>query len=274
MSNDSDKALRRKRNIKRRLYVYGGLVAGIYAAYLYQPLEYHLFPKPVPNPNPHIDPDHKHLFAPGTKILVVTAHPDDSEFYVGATLSELGKTAIIHQVICTDGDKAYYGPLTNADENRRVRRQEATAAHEAWHGKGLTFLSQPDGRLAADNEVITDIANIITEFRPDYVLTFDSEYPPRMSHRDHRLAGEAAFLAAKRTGIPQWCLLFATRAPNYAVDISDLWDTKTALMANHKSQWSGKKLEGVSNMVYGFAETDGKPFGYEIAEGFRCVKIR
>jgi len=260
--------------MKRRAWVYGGLALGIYGAYLWQPWEYDFIPRTIPKPNPPVDPDRKRLFAKDTKILVVTAHPDDSEFYIGGALWQLRKTADIHQVICTDGDKAYYGIFTNADENRRIRKQEATAAHEAWGGKGIEFLGHPDGRLRANDELIDQLVAVMQRERPEYVLTFDGEFPPRLSHQDHRRAGDAALAAAKRSGIPKWCLLFSSIAPNFVVDIDGVWEDKKKLMANHRSQWTGEKFDRVTNLVASYAEEDGEKFGLGMGEGFRCVPIR
>lgn len=221
-----------------------------------------------------MDPDKAHLFAPGTKILVVTAHPDDSEFYIGGTLTQLGKTAKVWQVVCTDGDKGYYGPFANPSENRTVRQAEGRAALKTWGGQDVYFLSHPDGRLRVNSELVDQLVGVMKKVQPDYVLSFDGDYPPRMSHQDHRRAGDAALLAAKQCKIPQWCLLFSSLAPNFFIDITDTWDQKKALLAIHKSQFNGAKLEKVANMVASTAEDEGEKGGFTLGEGFRCVRIR
>lgn len=271
--SDEAKAQLKLKRMKRRAWVYGGLFIGFWGAYHWQPWEVDFIPRTIPNPNPKVDPDSKHLFAKGTKILVVTAHPDDSEFYIGGTLWQLRNSADMHQVICTDGDKAYYGIFTNADENRRVRKQEATAAHKAWGGKGLQFLGHPDGRLRVNDELIDQLVEVMKREQPEYVLTFDGDFPPRFSHQDHRRAGDAALLAAKKSGVPKWCLLFSTIAPNFVVDIEDVWDEKKTLLATHRSQWTGERFDRVTNMVASYAEEDGEKFDLGMGEGFRCVRI-
>src|SRR5690349_3380955 len=96
---------RKRKHRKRRIIVYGGLLLAIYAFWIWQPYEWDIFPH-QPVPNPPVDPDSKHLFSEGTKVLVVTAHPDDSAFYIGGFLTQLGRSgADVHQIICTDGDK-------------------------------------------------------------------------------------------------------------------------------------------------------------------------
>lgn len=271
--SEKARAALKARRRTRRIWVYGGLLAGLYAAYIWQPYEYDFIPRRPPVPNPLVDPDKAHLLAKGTKILVVTAHPDDSEFYIGGTLTQLGKTAEIHQIVCTDGDKSYYGPFSDPMKNRMERRVEAEDALKTWGGKEIIFLAHPDGRLRANDELVRQIADAIRKVRPDYVVAFDGDYPPRMSHQDHRRSGDAALLAAKLTGIPKWCLLYSTIAANFFVDISDDWDKKQELLAIHRSQFSGSHLEKVTNMVGSLAEEDGNLAGVGFAEGFRCVRI-
>jgi len=270
-----EKARRRKRRMKFRLWFYGTLITLIYGFLWYQPYEIDLVQRTPPIPNPMIDPDSKALFAKGTKVLVVTAHPDDSEFFIGGLLTKLSRSgAELHQVICTDGDKGYYLFLTNAAQNRIVRRQEATNAANAWHAISLVFLGYPDRFLHPNEDVIAKISAEIERIKPDYILTFDGKYPPRASHQDHRRAGDATRIAAERTHIAKWLMMFQTIAANYVVDISDLWEDQKKLLTIHKSQFYGKHLEGVENMISYSAEKDGALAGYEMGEGLHCVKLR
>jgi LmbE family N-acetylglucosaminyl deacetylase len=267
-------AARRKKHFKRRVIVYGTLIALVWGFWIWQPWEFDLVERKPEKPLPRVDPDAKKLFAKRTRILLITAHPDDSEFYIGGTLHLLSKTADIHQVIVTDGDKSYYGFLTNAEENRQVRQVEATAAKDAWKGKSISFLGYPDGRLRVTDDLVDELVEQIRTLKPDYVMAFDSDYPPRASHRDHRRTGEASALAVKKAGIPLWLMMFSTNAANYYVDVTDVWDQKEKLLAIHESQFNGERLQGVSNMVAGRAEIDGEAAGVSLAEGFRCVRIQ
>jgi LmbE family N-acetylglucosaminyl deacetylase len=261
-----------KRAIKKRLIVYGGLAALLYGLYLYQPMRFDLMERKPEEPLPLIDPDSETLFSKGTRVLVVSAHPDDSEFYIGGTLHLLSKTADIFQIVCTDGDKSYYGPFADSASLRKVRRQESIDALNAWRGNEITFLGFPDGRLFPTDELVGKIEAKIREVKPDYILAFDGDFPPRISHRDHRNAGIAAELAAKKVGIGKWLLRYSTVADNYVVDISDVWDAKAKLLALHKSQFA-KKQEGIDNMVMGLAEMDGERTGVQLGEGFRATRI-
>src|SRR5579862_9236336 len=136
-----------RKAIKKRIWIYGGLIGSIIGLYFYQPVRIDFFPKPVPVPNPPVDPDSRHLFSPGARVMVVTAHPDDSEYYLGPFLLKLARAgAKIDLVVCTDGDKSYY-LWENGNEMRQIRRKEQLAAANVWHANSVTFLGFPDGRL-------------------------------------------------------------------------------------------------------------------------------
>ncbi len=267
-------AAKRRRAIRGRLWFYGTTFGILYLALWYQPYEVDWIPRKIPNPNPLIDPDSKHLFEKGTRVLIVTAHPDDSEFFIGGLLSKLSKTkAELHQVICTDGDKGYYYFFTDAAKNRVVRKREALDAARAWHAKTIEFLGYPDRFLHPNPDVVYQIQAVIERYRPEYILTFDGELPSRVSHQDHRRAGDAARIAAQKAHVPCWLMLFQTCAPNYVVDISDLWEDQKKLLQIHKSQFFGSHLAGVENMIEASAEKDGARIGVELGEGLRCEKI-
>ena len=270
---DEEKLARKKKHRKRRIIVYGSLFAIAWAFLAWVPWNFDIVERKPKVPLPRVDPDTKKLFAKGTRILLVTAHPDDSEFYVGGTLTRLGKSADIHQVIVTDGDKTYYWIFTDAAENRRVRRIEAKEALDTWGGESLDFLGYPDGRLHVSDELVDKLVAKIQTYRPEYVLAFDPDFPPRVSHSDHRRAGEAALLAVQKAGVPLWHMMFSTVAPNYFIDISEQWPAKEKLLQVHKSQFHGERLEKVTNMVAYSAEQDGEASGTTYAEGFRCIRV-
>ncbi|MDR3688410.1 MAG: PIG-L family deacetylase [Fimbriimonas sp.] len=275
MPTPEERARKRKRAMKIRLWFYGTVFGLLYFGLWYQPYEIDLVPRHIPSPNPRIDPDSNRLFAKDTRILVVTAHPDDSEFFIGGLLSQLAKSgAVLHQVICTNGDKGYYFLFTNAAQNRVVRQREARSAAAAWNAQSIDFLGYPDRWLHASDDVVAKLSAEIDRFKPEYILAFDGDYPPRASHQDHRRSGDAVEMAAKKTKVAKWLLLFSTIAPNYIVDISNSWEGQKRLLAIHKSQFYGKHLEGIENMVEYNAEKDGEKGGYDLGEGLRCIRLR
>ncbi len=250
-------------------------MAAFWGFWNWQPWEYDIIRRPVPHPNPRVDPDSKRLFSPGTRVMIVTAHPDDSEFYVGGTLARLQESgAEIWQVILTDGDKAYYGPLTDAAKNRVERRQEAIDAAKSWGGKNLVILGYPDGRLKTSAELVTRLREEFAKFKPEYVLAFDFDYPPRFSHKDHRISGQAVAEALDDAPSVEWLMRFSTSQPNYIADISEFWDRKAEMLKIHKSQFYGERLTRVTNMVQDRAVEDGEAIESTYGEGFRVQKLK
>lgn len=262
----------KKRRLRRRIYVYAGLLLTLYGAYKFQPIEVDILPRRLP-PKESVDPDSKKLFAKGTKIMVITAHPDDSEFYVGGTLLKLRDVgAISRHLLHTDGDKAYYFWADNRPL-REIRRTEQTKASKQWGAQGIRFLSYPDGRLRATDETIGATADVIRAWNPDYIFCFDGQYPPRRSHQDHRRSGDIAFAAAKKAEFKGWIMMFDSIAANFAVGVDKVWSERLDLLAIHESQFSGKKLDWIKDFRTDAAVEDAALTNATFAEGFRCVKL-
>jgi LmbE family N-acetylglucosaminyl deacetylase len=253
---------------------YGGLAAVVYGFWIWQPYQIDFFPRPAPKPNPTVDPDLAHLFSSGTKVLVVTAHPDDSAFYIGGFLTQLGRAgAEVHQIICTDGDKAYYWIFADPEAIRPVRRKEAIQELRTWGGKDVLFLGRPDGRLRADDSLVRRIRQRIDEIQPEYIVCFDEDYPPRVTHQDHRRSGGATELAAKGAPSVRWILHFSTHAPNWICNIDKEWEDQRRLLQIHASQFRGKHLQLVVNMVEDTAMREGELINSTYGEGFRCERV-
>ena len=90
---DTDKTAKRRRNRRRRVIVYGSIAGLLVGFYYYQPNRIDFIPRSLPKNNPRLDPDSKNLFKKGTRVAIVTAHPDDAEFFLGGTLTMLGRTS-------------------------------------------------------------------------------------------------------------------------------------------------------------------------------------
>jgi LmbE family N-acetylglucosaminyl deacetylase len=204
--------------------------------------------------------------------MVVTAHPDDSEYYLGPFLVRLSKAgAHIDLVVCTDGDKSYY-PWPAGGDLRRIRRGEQLTAAKQWHASSVSFLGYPDGRLHPNDDVVADIHAKLLQDHPEWLITFDGDYPPKVSHGDHRSAGQAAAKAAVGTSV-RTEMLFATRAGNFVADTSDSEDRERDLLAIHASEFKGAKLERVTESVMSDAAEAADPAGFTFGTAFRCVRL-
>ncbi|RYG22700.1 PIG-L family deacetylase [bacterium] len=259
-----------KKSVRRRLWFYGGFLAATLGGYLYQPVRIDLFPRPVPAPNPAVDPEVKRLFSKGARAAVLTAHPDDSEYYAGALLAKLHKAgAKVTLVVLTDGDKGFY-PWVDAAAYGRVRKREQSEAAYRWGAEKVVFLGFPDGRLRADDAAVS--AASVALKGAEWVVSFDGDYPPKVAHGDHRTAGQVAERAAPLAGA-RWLVRFSTHAPNGTFDLTGFDDEHRALLDAHKSQFSGEKETRVWGTIFEAGLTDGERIGVEYALAFRASRL-
>jgi LmbE family N-acetylglucosaminyl deacetylase len=192
-------------------------------------------------------------------ILVVLAHPDDPEFFCGATIARW--TAAGHQVsywLLTCGDKGAQDPDTDPNELCSQRYTEQRAAAAILGVERVNFLGYPDGYLFPDLKLRGEITRIIRLERPDILVTCDPQMlyfgEARLNHPDHRAAGQAVLdavfpAAGNPLYFPEllheqglqphtvrevWVSLAAQ--PNVHIDVTDLWETKIRALYEHQSQ--------------------------------------
>jgi LmbE family N-acetylglucosaminyl deacetylase len=193
------------------------------------------------------------------RILVVLAHPDDPEFFCGATLARW--TDAGHQVVywlLTCGDKGANDPDTLPSElcgDRRVEQRNAAAVLGVHQ---INFLEYPDGYLVPDLALRKDVTRIIRRERPDILVTCDPKTlyvgDTRINHPDHRAAGQvtldAVFPAAGnplyfpellhdeglQPHTPREVWICGTLEPNVSHDVTDLWERKIRAIQQHASQ--------------------------------------
>ena len=259
-----------KRALRRRLLFYGIVLGTVGGFYLFQPVRIDLFPRPVPVPNPAVDPDAKGLFAKGARVGLLTAHPDDAEYYAGGLLARLRKTgAKVTLVVMTDGDKGFY-PWEDAAANRRVRRAEQLAAGRAWGAESVAFLGFPDGRLRENDEAVERASALLAGV--DWLVSFDGDYPPKVAHGDHTTAGRIAERVARAIHA-RWLLRFASHAPNATLDLSGFDLAHRALLDVHRSQFSGEKEAAVWGTIFESGLADGERIGKEYGLAIRASPL-
>lgn len=192
------------------------------------------------------------------RILVILAHPDDPEFFCGATLARW--TDAGHHVVywlLTCGDKGASDPDTIPGELCVDRRVEQRAAAAVLGVHEINFLEYPDGYLVPDLGVRREITRIIRKEKPDVLVTCDPKTlyvgDNRINHPDHRAAGQATldavFPAAGnplyfpelldeglQPHTPREVWIAGTQQPNVHMDVTDLWERKIRALFEHKSQ--------------------------------------
>ncbi|HEX8992386.1 MAG TPA: PIG-L deacetylase family protein [Anaerolineales bacterium] len=206
--------------------------------------------------------------APGTwdspqNILVILAHPDDPEFFCGATLARWARAGhAITYYLLTCGDKGYNDRTKvediSPDDLCAIRHQEQAAAAQVIGARAVHFLDRLDGYLVPDLELRRDVVRIIRQIKPDILVTCDPQNLYAiygLNHPDHRAAGQvvldAVFPAAGNAAyfpelitegyaphMPKevWCS--QTRQPTLTLDITDMWPVKLEATLQHKSQIS------------------------------------
>jgi LmbE family N-acetylglucosaminyl deacetylase len=192
------------------------------------------------------------------RILVVLAHPDDPEFFCGATIARW--TSAGHQVIywlLTCGDKGANDPDTDPSQLCGDRHEEQRLAAAVVGVQEVNFLDYPDGYLVPDLELRRQITRIIRQVRPDVLVTCDPKTlyvgDTRINHPDHRAAGQAALDAVfPAAGNPLYfpelldeglqphsvreVWISGTLDPNFHHDVTDLWERKIKALYEHASQ--------------------------------------
>lgn len=193
------------------------------------------------------------------KILVILAHPDDPEFFCGATIHKWASAG--HQVIywlLTCGDKGTADRSLSSEQLCNIRQAEQRAAAAVLGVHEVNFLGYPDGYLVPDLTLRKEITRILRKVRPDILITCDPTTlfvgDSRLNHPDHRAAGQAVLDAVYPPArdflyFPEliqeenlephavrevW--VSGTQQPNVNLDVSEYWETKIRAILEHKSQ--------------------------------------
>jgi len=227
-------------------------------------------------------------------VLGVAAHPDDLDVGAGGTLAHFASLgAEIHYLILTDGGKGSDDPSMTSAQLVEIRHAEQQTALEIVGGRSISFLDYPDGELEVTMKLKSQIVRAIRSIKPDVVITMDptviySASNGIINHPDHRAAGQATLdavfpLARDRLTFPELLesgyephktgtiLLVNFNEGNFAVDITDSFETKTKALKAHPSQFGD--FEG-STWVRDMARAQGEKAGYELAESFIRIDIR
>lgn len=193
------------------------------------------------------------------KILVILAHPDDPEFFCGATIARWTKQG--HEVaycLLTRGDKGGSDRSTTPQQLMALREIEQRAAAACLGVHSVQFLDYLDGYLMPDLAVRKAVVRVIRTYRPDVLVSCDpTNYFPRenyLNHPDHRAAGQIVVDAVfPASGNPYFfpelmdeeglephsvreLWLSLTANPNLILDVTATWMDKVQALHEHRSQ--------------------------------------
>lgn len=191
------------------------------------------------------------------------AHPDDPEFFCGASIAQWVKDG--HEVsycLLTKGEKGVNQYFNPGNDIVRVRIQEQASAGIVLGVEKIIYLDHEDGYLEPSMDLRKDIIRVIRSEKPDIIVTCDpTNYYMRdtyINHPDHRAAGQAAIDAAfpaaqnplffpellKENLLPHnikevWLSL--PKEPNIKLDVTEIWGKKISALLCHQSQIGEKE---------------------------------
>jgi len=193
------------------------------------------------------------------KILVILAHPDDPEFFCGATIARW--TAAGHNVVywlLTCGDKGTSNFNTDPGELCLDRREEQRLAASVLGVHDVNFLAYQDGFLVPDMETRKEVTRIIRMEKPHILVTCDPKTlyvgDNRINHPDHRAAGQVVLDAVypgagsplyfseliRDEGLqphtPREVWISLTLEPNIRIDVTEQYEIKIRALFEHHSQ--------------------------------------
>jgi len=231
-----------------------------------------------------------------SKVMVVSAHPDDPDFGAGGSIARLADSgAEVTYVIVTDGRQGGEDPTQKDSDLIAIRVKEQRAAARVLGVKRVEFLGYKDGHLAPDLKLRRDIVRQIRKYKPELVITHIPgrvlDAPMGGSHPDHLAVGEATMAAVypdsrnprafrsllkegfqphevKEVWIPFWTL------GDYLVDITPTLDRKIEALRKHKSQVAKPGQEWDFERFMRKRHRDvGKKAGYQYAESFKRITV-
>jgi LmbE family N-acetylglucosaminyl deacetylase len=229
-----------------------------------------------------------------SRVLCITAHPDDVDFAAAGTVARWTEAGIeVVYCVVTDGDAGGFDEDFPRAEMPAVRRAEQVAAAKCVGVQDVRFLGYPDGQVEATLGLRRDLARVIRQVRPDRVLCPSPERNYTrigIGHPDHRAVGSAALDAVypdarnpfafpelrERESLAAWIVrevwIGGGPEPNHYVDVTGTFPRKIAALRAHESQTG--QMEDLAGRLRDrlalLARQAGLPEG-RLAEGFRVM---
>ena len=226
-------------------------------------------------------------------ILVVLAHPDDPEFFLGGSIARwVAKGHHIRYLLLTKGDKGAQDGSLNFDTIIKTRITEQRNAANYLGVKSVKFLDYQDGYILPDLELRKMIVREIRVVKPNILVTCDPSnlFPSKryINHPDHRYTGQAVLdavfpAAGNQFFFPEligegyepheveevWMSL--TNQPDVELEVSEDWETRLEALKKHTSQ-IGDPQAFEKYMLDRLEVKENEPIKY--SEKFRVIKFR
>ena len=225
------------------------------------------------------------------RVMVVTAHPDDSEFGAGGTIAKLVKQGCeVTYVIVTNGNKGSGDRTMTSERLAVIRADEQRNAARTLGVARVEFLGYPDCEVEDTRDLRRDVTREIRRWRPDLVISMNPHrtYNLGGSHRDHRIVAGVALdcvypLARDHLSFPELMpdyephkvleihLMQWGENPHLVIDITEVIDLKIKALACHASQFAD--FAAVEKRIRERSAELGKPKGYAYAETFDRIEL-
>ena len=225
------------------------------------------------------------------KVLVVTAHPDDSEFGAGGTIAKLAKEGKqVSYCVVTNGNKGTGDRSMTPERLAQIRAEEQRNAARVLGVETVDFLGFPDCEVEDTRDTRMAITAAIRRHRPDLLICQNPHRTRNLgaSHRDHRTVAGIAIdcvypLARDHMAFPELLAqglephkvkevhMMWWESPEVVVDITDTIDLKVKALACHASQF--KDFAAVEKRVRDRGAELGQPRGFAYAEAFEPIVI-
>ncbi|HSL49411.1 MAG TPA: PIG-L deacetylase family protein [Candidatus Deferrimicrobiaceae bacterium] len=229
--------------------------------------------------------------APIQRVLVITAHPDDSEFGAGGTVARLVREGLqVSYCIVTNGDKGSGDRSMTPERLARIREEEQRGAARVLGVETVDFLGFPDCEVEDTRESRMAVTAAIRRHRPDRLIIQNPHRTKNLgaSHRDHRTVAGIALdcvypLARDHMAFPELLAqglephkvrevyVMWWENPELVVDISETMDLKIKALACHASQF--RDFAAVEKRVRERGAELGRPRGYAYAETFDLIAL-
>ncbi|HWN54800.1 MAG TPA: PIG-L deacetylase family protein [Methylomirabilota bacterium] len=224
-------------------------------------------------------------------VMVITAHPDDSEFGAGGTVAALtreGKS--VSYCILTNGNKGSSDREMTPERLVKIREEEQRNAARVLGVETIDFLGFPDCELENTRETRLAVTASIRRHRPDLIICQNPNRTKNfgVSHRDHRVAADIVLdcvypLARDHMAFPELLAqglephkvkevhMMWWDDPEIVVHISETIDLKIKALQCHVSQM--KDVAAMEKRVRERNAELGKDKGFAFAETFDRVVI-
>jgi len=230
------------------------------------------------------------MAAPQVDLLVVSPHPDDTEFGIAGTVATFtanGKRVVY--IVVTSGEKGVENGSKDPDWVKNQREKEQVLAARQAGVDQVQFLKFPDGELEDNYQLRLAVAREIRRYRPRAVASTDP-YRRYVWHRDHRITGQVvadavypfarnypAFPELIREGLQPHSvsemLFWGSDDPNYYVDISSTIAVKLAALKCHRSQIGLHGEDNIEKWVMERAAQQAEGQKFKLAEAFHRVQV-